>query len=561
MILSQGETTDTNQQLHLGFRSDNEFVCGFFGDDLVTPQSATDTEWHHWACTYDDATRQRILYRDGIELARDTATGSYSGTGPLYIGKRADGSMYFQGVIDEVVVHDRALATYEVANLYAYGLGTWEQAQVADGRWDYALSAGDDGLEGIFQVNVRGTDAGGNMTPFSGQQVWRGLIDTKPPTLSAPVTVTTAGSLTTTTFGCEATDFSLDDDTSCVAQTDVPEFRISDRTLTLYGDVNPWYAATFTDTAQLYAIDAVRTYTEEVSATVQLTACDAYDHCTTVTSQTTPAQLEPFAATLLSPPSGTVLTTQTPTASPQQPADSPTPVQVTGHAYAQAGVVGLVVRINDRIVYEQVWQEDKPVDETWSFAWTPPGAGRYTLEAAMYDLSDWYPLPAAQQSDGSEDGSALARELPAQIYLPQIVLSDPNRRGLQYLPFVRSTFDENGRVARSTSLIYVDLAEPTVSISPETVTLRDALSNRSPRFTGTVDDDSVAYTVEVSVNGSDWRRATVREDGTWYRAWGFPQPLRGETVDVAVRVTDVAGRIVTTSERVSVDLTPGSSVE
>ncbi|MEZ4555812.1 MAG: hypothetical protein R2854_05060 [Caldilineaceae bacterium] len=51
----------------------------------------------------------------------------------------------------------------------------------------------------------------------------------------------------------------------------------------MYGDVNPWYGATFTETQRLYAIDATRVYTTETPVpTVNVTACDSYGHCTTV---------------------------------------------------------------------------------------------------------------------------------------------------------------------------------------------------------------------------------------------------------------------------------------
>ena len=62
------------------------------------------------------------------------------------------------------MVYDRALADYEVANLYAYGQGTWAAATVSNGAWSYTIPTGDNGIEGIYQINVRGTDALGNQT-------------------------------------------------------------------------------------------------------------------------------------------------------------------------------------------------------------------------------------------------------------------------------------------------------------------------------------------------------------------------------------------------------------
>ncbi len=67
------------QALALGFRSNNKFTCGFNSDDLDTPLTYTDSDWHHWTCTYDASNRQRIIYRDGILVAQGSGCGQLSG--------------------------------------------------------------------------------------------------------------------------------------------------------------------------------------------------------------------------------------------------------------------------------------------------------------------------------------------------------------------------------------------------------------------------------------------------------------------------------------------------
>ncbi|MFZ0544422.1 MAG: LamG-like jellyroll fold domain-containing protein, partial [Candidatus Promineifilaceae bacterium] len=116
-LVSQGTTT-TNNGLHFGYRSNSTFTCAFWADDL-NAGVANDAEWHHWACTYDAATNTRTLYRDGVQIAQDTASGDYVGTGGTYIGRRLDGAAYFDGAIDEVGIWKYALAPEDIRELYS----------------------------------------------------------------------------------------------------------------------------------------------------------------------------------------------------------------------------------------------------------------------------------------------------------------------------------------------------------------------------------------------------------------------------------------------------------
>ena len=84
-ILGQGASS-LNIGLHFGFRSNNKFTFAFYANDLDTPATYTDAAWHHWAGTYDAATKQRRIYRDGTLVTNDTATANYAGTGAIYIG-------------------------------------------------------------------------------------------------------------------------------------------------------------------------------------------------------------------------------------------------------------------------------------------------------------------------------------------------------------------------------------------------------------------------------------------------------------------------------------------
>lgn len=117
VVIGQG-TGSTNRGLYIGFRSTNRFTCAFWGNDLDTSAAYTDTDWHHWACTYDAATQIRTIYRDGVQVAQDTASADYQGSGNLYAGKFPGISHFFNGLIDEVRVYTRTLATADVKTLY-----------------------------------------------------------------------------------------------------------------------------------------------------------------------------------------------------------------------------------------------------------------------------------------------------------------------------------------------------------------------------------------------------------------------------------------------------------
>ncbi|MGE7435092.1 LamG domain-containing protein [Kitasatospora sp. NPDC001175] len=77
------EQQRNSESLHIGFRSNSSFTFAFCGDDLTTDRQFVDTEWHHWACVFQSQTRQQVIYLDGQEIARRTATATYRGQGRL----------------------------------------------------------------------------------------------------------------------------------------------------------------------------------------------------------------------------------------------------------------------------------------------------------------------------------------------------------------------------------------------------------------------------------------------------------------------------------------------
>ncbi|MGV9314554.1 LamG-like jellyroll fold domain-containing protein [Streptomyces sp. NPDC003691] len=89
--------------LTMGFTANGAFTFGFTGQILTTTATYTDGEWHHWAVTFDRTTRAQVILRDGVEVARRTATAVPSGTNQLIVGRSDSGTIsHFSGRLAEL---------------------------------------------------------------------------------------------------------------------------------------------------------------------------------------------------------------------------------------------------------------------------------------------------------------------------------------------------------------------------------------------------------------------------------------------------------------------------
>jgi len=165
-IFSLGETAANNNMLIVGFRNTNVFTCAFYYNDLDTPVTYSDTNWHHWVCTYNAATNARKIYLDGVEVASDTATADFQGTGNFYIGKWL--TTYFLGQIDNVKIWNKTLSINEIAWEYNQGAPLYHWS-FDDGAGIIAANAASpsvptDGLVGFWALDNTGTvvDLSGN---------------------------------------------------------------------------------------------------------------------------------------------------------------------------------------------------------------------------------------------------------------------------------------------------------------------------------------------------------------------------------------------------------------
>jgi len=76
---------------------------------LISEFVITDGGWHRVGFIWDGS--DRILYADGVEVARDTQAGLETSEGGLYLcaGKTLEPGSFFSGLIDDVRIYNRAV--------------------------------------------------------------------------------------------------------------------------------------------------------------------------------------------------------------------------------------------------------------------------------------------------------------------------------------------------------------------------------------------------------------------------------------------------------------------
>jgi hypothetical protein len=121
--------------------------------------------------------------------------------------------------------------------------------------------------------------------------------------------------------------------------------------------------------------------------------------------------------------------------------------------------------------------------------------------------------------------------------------------------------DEAGRITLSAPVTFtVDTQAPTISISPTVYTMTHRTAPSTVGLRGDVADAAGVAGVEVQIAGGAWQPATL--GGSWHYAWsrGAGEPWAGEAYTVTARVTDLGGRVVETTQAVTVDIVPPRAV-
>ena len=101
-LLSHGNTLLQGKLFNMGFNESGNFVCSTYGDDVVSTRRIQDTDWHQYQCDIDGSDRSLIIDGQLDTLASSALSAAYSVNSFVLIGRRADRTDSFLGVIDEV---------------------------------------------------------------------------------------------------------------------------------------------------------------------------------------------------------------------------------------------------------------------------------------------------------------------------------------------------------------------------------------------------------------------------------------------------------------------------
>lgn len=122
-----GSGTSDSYQIYLSGGTLGAFVgdAAGAGTVLSIPFSPVLGQWYHVAFTFDDFTRQQVLYLNGLNVASGIGSkGIGYDTSPMLLGRDIENgapAFFLQGRIDEAAVYGRALNAAEIFSLYSAG--------------------------------------------------------------------------------------------------------------------------------------------------------------------------------------------------------------------------------------------------------------------------------------------------------------------------------------------------------------------------------------------------------------------------------------------------------
>ncbi len=483
---------------------------GTNGAAIQSTQTFLDERFHHVAFVKEGGTL--YLYVDGAldGTAPDATTGDTRNTSPLFLGQRGNGGNRFQGLIDQAVVFDRALSASEVELLYAVGAQgrnwlDWQSAALsASGAgvtrttWSHVVPADLD--EDIYQIDLRGSDVLGNRNDDTSTWTqWKGEIDLHGPRVQVGFRL--AGQFTDETarteYTCAAEDFNLLEGRFECPCPVLPGDR-------QYYDTD-WFRTWVSDTARLYRIEtACIKPGHQPASTARVAACDGHGHCSeangsaiTVTS--------PLDSVVFTPTYGSVLTVTD-------------PISIAGGAYAERtnGLKALTVTVDSAAGYSAAGSSGAIYTQTWA-----PGASYGEIWATT-----WLTLT---------EGVHILRAVVA---------------------------DHHGYVQTDTRpvTVYVDSQPPTIGLPSGVLTTAHRLMAGQLIVTGSYTETGGVASIQVKEADSAWGDASVLDEGSWRYTWFIDDQPDGVPYTLTARITDVAGRAVSETGVVTVDVTQPQAV-
>ncbi|WP_255066690.1 LamG-like jellyroll fold domain-containing protein [Lacihabitans sp. LS3-19] len=119
IYLTQGTESANNKTLHLGFRTNNNILFGFGGNDLEVNRNQ-DLLWHHYVFVYDKnagSNEKKKIYVDG-ELIGTGGGGDFTGNRNIILGSFQNIYGPFEGMMEDLEIWDTALTASEIDSLH-----------------------------------------------------------------------------------------------------------------------------------------------------------------------------------------------------------------------------------------------------------------------------------------------------------------------------------------------------------------------------------------------------------------------------------------------------------
>ncbi|MFL7810682.1 MAG: LamG-like jellyroll fold domain-containing protein, partial [Anaerolineae bacterium] len=468
-------------------------------------------QWVHIAGTRDVGWGAWKLYRNGewVALSNYTHESDEVFNTSLTVGARGDGTAeFFDGLIDEVTIYDRALNEGELKALIdplRWREVPLDQPGARLSAWSYQVP---EGIEGPHIIDLRTSDQFGRTSIIP--NVWSGEVDTWAPRLDLytwSYSYTFGLSLRTVYhYRCTANDYNLTDQGFECPGVLVEEERCVDRTLV---DA-PWYTSLFTQTKPHRFQTLCSTSVPAGDGPQNAVVCDLFGQCTTVVFDPNAPVPDAMPAAVVdiqaAPPLGAIVFTPT-AGSIVTPTEA---VEIEGHAYAQESLQELVILVNGVPISTTTCASGTLTETLWSTTWTPAAEGVYTITARV---TDW-------MGATTED--------------------------TDFAPTV-----------------YADVTPPGLALTTASITEENFTPAGYVRMSGLVSDTVGVKRLQVKVNARGWEDASVPTATVAFEAaaWtGATVPPAGEMFTLAARATDLVGHVTEVSRTVWADAVPPEPV-
>ncbi len=496
----------------LAIDANGRVVWRLNGLDVVTANKipVNDNNWHHIAAVVRRSNGEAVLYVDGFDAGYGGLDESVENNAGFDIGG-VNGvfTKRFVGFIDNVMVSSRDLGQGEINIIKNMADLPWIPATftktsgglTADGpvagTWSLPVPTN---LEGFYQLDLRAADDVGRI--FRRGNQWRGVIDNLAPRITLKANATGVLYLDPGTnaprYDIEITEITADDlhldrasfSTACGDSVQPTPDYITDS----------WKEDFFPDiTLRNQLSMECHIWASEANPSIEATACDTFGQCTTVSQVVSTAAVarsvdNTAPPVLIWPPAGSVIAiTDT--------------LQIQMSASSAGALKEMGVLVNGTPAEMVSFEQSANVTQTIAtVTFALPAGGEN-----VYDLS------------------------------------------------VRTTAWDGKVLGGPVNTITLDTGDPQGNLITEVLTGDGDYSPASGimRFGGSAGDsmgNGNVATVEISVDGAPFQDVTWDGNGGWSAAvYVGPNPY-GKTIPVTMRTTDKAGRVMTDTKNVLVNI-------